>query len=60
MTNLTSSKELLAKLNEAAKRKMTAEEMRRQKISFIMSSAGDNIGITKQRIEEVLARQECR
>lgn len=55
-----SSKELLQKLYEAAGHKMTADERRAQKVSFILSSAGDDTGLTRERIEEVLDRQECR
>ena len=55
-----SSQELLTKLHEAARYKMTADERRAQKVSFILSSAGDNTGLTKERIEQVLDRQECR
>ena len=55
-----SSDELLRALADAAAHKMSAEERRAQKVSFILSSGGDDTGLTKERIEEVLDRQECR
>ena len=52
-----SSKDLIRRLEEAAKHKMTADERRAQKVSFILSSSGDDTGLTKERIEEILDRQ---
>ena len=60
MPEIKSTDDLIARLAEAAKYKMSPEEHRAQKVSFILSASGDDTGLTKERISEVLDRQEGR
>ena len=60
MPEIKSSDDLIARLTAAAQYKMTPEEHRAQKVSFILSASGSDTGLTKERIEEVLDRQEGR
>ena len=54
MTGITTSKELLDKLSAAAHRSLSEEEVREQRVSFIMSSVDDESTITKDQVEKVL------
>lgn len=56
MTDVKASEELLAALRAAAGRPMTAEEIRRQKVSFVLGQVGG----TAEEIEAMLDRQEGR
>lgn len=58
MTELKTSELLLAALKEASKRGLTAEELNKQRISFIMGSLKESSTVTRSRIQEVLAEQE--
>jgi hypothetical protein len=51
---------LLRALSEAAKRKPNQEQAHRQRVSYIMSSLGRNSGVTREKVERVLAAQEER
>ena len=57
-TDLKSDAALLAKLAEAAKRPMSKEELRAQKISFILSSMSKDSTVTRKQVEETLERSE--
>jgi hypothetical protein len=48
---------LLRALKIAAETKLTAEDLQRQRVSFIMGVVKDDSGITRVRVEEVLAEQ---
>ena len=48
----------LGKLEEAAARRMTAEERRQQKVSFIVGTMGSDSSITREKVREILAEQE--
>lgn len=50
--------QVLAALEKAAARRMTAEERRQQKVSFIMGTMGDDSTITREKVEEILAEQD--
>jgi hypothetical protein len=52
------SESLLATLQKASKRVLTAEELKKQRVSFIMGSLKESSTVTRARIQEVLARQE--
>ena len=57
MTDIQSSPELLATLKEAAKRKLTADELHRQKVSYIVSSLHkENTEITTEMVENELRK----
>jgi hypothetical protein len=58
MTELKTSELLLAALEEASKRELTAEELNKQRVSFIMGSLKESSTVTRSRFEEVLAEQE--
>ena len=49
---------LLAKLAEAAKRPMSKEELRAQKISFVVGSLSKDSTVTRKQIEEALRNAE--
>jgi hypothetical protein len=49
---------LLNALKAAAGRKLSAEKMRRQKISFIMGTLGQESTVTRDRVEEELKKME--
>lgn len=49
---------LLAKLKEAAGRQLTVEEVRAQRVSFIMGNMPEKSAVTRERIESVLGHFE--
>ena len=49
---------LLRALHEAAQRKLSPEELREQRVSFIMGTVKSDSGVTRERIRHVLAEQE--
>jgi hypothetical protein len=57
MTNLKTSKSLLDALRESA-RPVTSEELHAQRVSFIMGSVKAESGITREQVQQVLAKQE--
>ena len=58
MTELKTDANLLRALQRASTRKPTAEELRQQRVSFIMGLLKENSGVTRSRIQEVLAKQD--
>lgn len=58
MTNLRTKDSLLRALEKASARAPTAEELRKQRVSFIMGSLKESSGVTRARVEQVLAEQE--
>jgi len=58
MTNLRTDDALLRKLEAAASKTLSADELRKQRISFIMGTLKDNSTVTRAKITEVLAVQE--
>ncbi len=48
---------LLDALKDAAGTKRTQEEMHAQRVSFIMGAVNKDSGVTKERIEQVLAAE---
>lgn len=55
---LKTSDELFRMIKEASSRKQTAEEVRKQRVSFIYGSISQSSGITRDRIANVLDVQE--
>jgi molecular chaperone DnaK (HSP70) len=58
MSDLMTDPKVLLRLEEAARRALTAAQVHRQKVSFIMGSLGDDSTITRSKVEEVLRRLE--
>ena len=58
MTSLHTDDALLRKLKAAASRSLSAEELRNQRISFIMGTLKDSSPVTRAKVTEVLAERE--
>lgn len=58
MTDLQTKSALLEALSAAAKKPISAEELREQRVSFIIGSLGDDSSVTRARVTEILAAQE--
>ena len=58
MTDLKTSEKLLEALRKSATRAPTAEEIEKQRVSFVMGSLGRESTATKAQIKEMLAKQE--
>jgi len=56
--DLKTKPSLLHALSEAAQRKPTADEIQRQRVSFILGAVKEGGGVTESRVREVLAEQE--
>lgn len=57
-TDLKTDAGLLMKLEQAAKRHMTKDEMRLQKISFVMGNMPKESTLTRQQVAEILDSAE--
>ncbi len=55
---LQTSEALLRALTESTARAPTAEEVRSQRVSFIMGSLRDDSTVTRARVQEILKQQE--
>ena len=60
MLEIRTNPKLLDALKSAAQGTLSAEELRRQKVSFIMGSLKDDSTITRNRVKEVLDSLEGR
>ena len=60
MTEIKTDESLLSALRKASTRSPTAEELRRQRISFVMGSLKADSDVTRARVEELLELQEGR
>ena len=60
MQTLKTNEALLRALKVAALAKLTAEEIHRQRVSFIMGSLKETSGATRAQVESVLKEQEGR
>jgi hypothetical protein len=58
MTDLKTSQTLLDALKEATGRPVSSEELHAQRVSFIMGSVKAKSGITREQVQQVLAKQE--
>jgi hypothetical protein len=59
MTNLRTKESTLQALEKASRRAPTPEEIKKQRISFIMGSLNKDSHVTKAQIQQMLAKQEC-
>ncbi|MFT3673563.1 hypothetical protein [Aestuariivirga sp.] len=60
MTNLKTNDQLLRKMRSAASKSLTAEELRQQKISFIMANFDEESSVTRDYVGAVLDKQDGR
>jgi hypothetical protein len=60
MVEIKTDETLLSALREAAKRKATPEQAHKQRVSYIMGALGRSSGVTREKVEKVLAAQEGR
>ncbi|MFO1185934.1 MAG: hypothetical protein U1E56_14290 [Bauldia sp.] len=60
MTDLKTKESLLTALRAAAERPPTGDELRKQRVSFILGSLKESSGVTRAKVEEVIAAQEGR
>ena len=58
--NIYTSKELLEKMRAASRRHPSEQDILKQKVSFILGAVSSDSDITKEKVEEVLARHEGR
>lgn len=58
MTNLRTKESTLRALERASREPPTFDELKRQRISFIIGSLDEDSQITRAQIQEVLAEQE--
>jgi hypothetical protein len=58
MTNLHTSPELLTRLRTASKRRVTAEEIQKQRVSYVIGSLGSQTDVTREKVQKVLNSQE--
>ncbi len=56
--NIVTDSQLLKRLEAAAKHVMTAEEIRRQRVSFVYGNMPHDAAMTRHQVQEVLARLE--
>ncbi|XOK11622.1 hypothetical protein ACI6PO_00540 [Agrobacterium tumefaciens] len=60
MTALKTKDALLSKLKQAANQKLSAEELYKQRVSFIMGSLSTKSNVTRAQVKEVLEDFEGR
>lgn len=58
MTGLRASTALLDTLRQASQRRPSADEIRKQRVSFIMGSLKPNSTVSRERVEHVLDKHE--
>lgn len=56
--DLHTDAKLIQRLEQAAKREMSAEEVRMQRVSYVYGNMPHDAGMTRHRVAEVLARLE--
>lgn len=57
MNDLTTSPGLILAMKQAAQHKMTANEIREQKASFVFGTLGKNNDMTLEEVKEMIARR---
>lgn len=58
MTDLKTKESTLQALERAARNPLTQDEIRRQRVSFIMGSLNTDSHVTRAQVQELLAEQE--
>lgn len=57
MTDLHTNEALLSKLKESASKTLTAEDILKQRISYVMGTLKDDSPVTRAKVEAVLSSQ---
>lgn len=60
MAELKTKESLLTALKQASERPLSADELRKQRVSFIMGSLKESSTVTRSQVEAELARMEGR
>lgn len=60
MMDLRTKDSLLKALRLASSRMPTPDELHKQRVSFIVGTLKENSGVTRERVEQVLAEHEGR
>lgn len=58
LLSLKTSEKLLNAVHRAAARKMTSEELREQRVSFVFGSMDSSSSVTRERVRQMLLDQE--
>jgi hypothetical protein len=58
MNELKTKESLLSALRAATTRALTAEELAKQRVSFIIGTLKEGSGVTRSKVQEVLENQE--
>jgi hypothetical protein len=58
MTNLKTRPELLTALRKVATRELSASDLHKQRVSFVMGSLKQDSGVTRAQVDEVVSRQD--
>lgn len=58
MTDLQTNASLLEKLHAAASKDLTAEELRKQRVSYVMGILKDSSTLTRDQVKNMLDHQE--
>jgi hypothetical protein len=58
MTNLQTNQDLLRRLRTASKRPLSADEVRKQRVSFVLGALGSQTDVTREKVQKVLNDQE--
>jgi hypothetical protein len=58
MTNLKTKASTLQALENASHFRLSADDLHKQRVSFIMGSLDKDSAVTRAKVEEALARQE--
>lgn len=58
MTNLKTKESTLRALEQAKRTPLTPDEIRRQRVSFIMGSLNTDSQVTRAKVQEILDQQE--
>ncbi len=59
-SNLKTQESLLKKIQSASARQLSAEELRKQKVSFVIGSLSSESSVTRAQVREVLESFEGR
>jgi hypothetical protein len=60
MENLKTSDDLLEKLRRATRVELSEDAIRRQRVSYVFGAINSSDDVTKEKVEEILARHEGR
>jgi hypothetical protein len=58
MTDLHTNEKLLSKLKASASKTLSAEDILKQRISYVMGTLKDNSSVTRAKVKDVLSMQD--